>query len=77
MTESGGKLTRKLQVLLTDEEVAAVNRIILKDAIELDERPVSVSAFIRTLIYNEIEKRELDTKTKISKDDIKKIKPKK
>ena len=77
MTDSGGKLTRKLQVLLTDEEVAAVNRIILKDAIELDERPVSVSAFIRTLIHNEIEKRESDTKTKISKDDIKKIKPKK
>lgn len=76
MTDNRAKLTRKLQVLLTEDEVSAVNRIILKDAIENEARPVSISAFIRTLIQNEIESRDSD-KTKISKDDIKKIKPKK
>lgn len=70
------KLTKKLQVLLTEEEESAVNRIILKDAIETESRPISISAFIRELIQKEIEYRDLD-KTKISKSDIKKIKPKK
>ena len=44
------KLTKKLQVLLSEEEVFIINRIILNEAIENGERPVSVSAFIRDLI---------------------------
>lgn len=76
MADNRAKLTRKLQVLLTEDEVASVNRIILKDAIEDESRPVSISAFIRILIQREIEDRDSD-KTKIKKEDIKKIKPKK
>lgn len=51
------KLTRKLQVLITDEEVQALNIIILNDALEAEQRPISVSAFIRELIRREIERR--------------------
>tara|TARA_B100000768_G_scaffold33812_1_gene32336 strand:- start:871 stop:1089 length:219 start_codon:yes stop_codon:yes gene_type:complete len=48
------KLTKKLQVLLSEEEVFIINRIILNEAIENGERPISVSAFIRDLIRQEI-----------------------
>jgi len=52
------KLTKKLQVLLTEAEVGSVNRCILNDALETETRPVSVSAWIRDLI-----KKELSIKT--------------
>ena len=42
---------------MTEDEVAQVNRIILNDALEKEERPVSISAFIRILIQNELSKR--------------------
>jgi len=48
------KLTKKLQVLLTEDEVADVNRCILNDAVETETRPVSVSAWIRDLIKKEL-----------------------
>lgn len=65
------RLTKKLQVLLSDETVTLINRIILNDALENEERPVSVSSFIRDLIEKEIKHRpsaakEWD-KTNISK----------
>lgn len=69
------KLTKKLQVLLTEDEVTSINRIILNDAIENGERPVSVSAFIRAIIRNEIELRS-DSIKEWKKDNIKKLKDK-
>jgi hypothetical protein len=62
------KLTKKLQVLLTEDEVAQVNRIILNDALEKEERPVSISAFIRILIQNELSKRTKEERQTIKKD---------
>ena len=56
------KLTKKLQVLLSEEEVFIINRIILNEAIENGERPVSVSAFIRDLIRQEIDKKKRSSK---------------
>ena len=44
------KLNKKLQVLLSEEMVTTINRIILNDALENEERPISISAFIRDLI---------------------------
>lgn len=69
------KLTKKLQVLLTEDEVTSINRIILNDAIENGERPVSVSAFIRNVIRKEIENRS-DSIVEWKKDNIKKLKDK-
>ena len=57
------KLTKKLQVLLSEEEVATLNRIILNDAIERGIRPISMSAFIRELIRYEIDTRSEEDKT--------------
>ena len=54
------KLTKKLQVLLTEEEVRSVNRVILNEALETEQRPVSVSAFIRSLIQDELSKKTHD-----------------
>ena len=51
------KLTRKLQVLLSDEEVEIIHSIILNDAIKNKSRPVSISAFIRDVVRSEIERR--------------------
>ena len=48
------KLTKKLQVLLTEDEVNAVNRVILNDAMDTESRPISVSAWIRDLIKKEL-----------------------
>lgn len=62
------KLTKKLQVLLTEDEVNQVNRVILNDALENEERPISVSAFIRTLIQKELSKRSTEEKRTIKKD---------
>lgn len=69
------KLTKKLQVLLTEDEVTSINRIILNDAIEGGERPVSVSAFIRAVIRKEIELKS-DSIKEWNKDNIKKLKSK-
>ena len=69
------KLTNKLQVLLTEDEVSQVNRIILNDALEKEERPVSVSAFIRNLIQNELSMRS-DVEKNTLKKNIKNLKNK-
>lgn len=69
------KLTQKLQVLLSEDEVAMLNRIILNDAIEQGIRPISMSAFIRDLIRHEIDSRSDDDKT-FSKDKLKQLKNK-
>lgn len=69
------KLTKKLQVLLAEDEVTSINRIILNDAIENGERPVSVSAFIRNVIRKEIDLRR-DSIKEWNKDNIKKLKDK-
>ena len=69
------KLTKKLQVLLSEGEVTSINRLILNDAIEGGERPVSVSAFIRDIIRNEIELKK-DSIKAWDKNNIKKLKKK-
>ena len=69
------KLTKKLQVLLSEDEVTAINRIILNDAIEGGERPVSISAFIRTIVRKEIDLKA-DSIKAWNKDNIKKLKNK-
>lgn len=70
------KLTKKLQVLLSEDEVYILNRIILNDAIEQQERPISISAFIRELIRKEIESRPEQDKT-WEKDRLNNLKSKK
>lgn len=72
MSIKNHKLTKKLQVLLTEDEVNQVNRLILTDAIENETRPVSVSAFIRGLIKRELSNRIPEQKS-ITKDQIRKI----
>ena len=69
------KLTKKLQVLLSEEEVVVINRIILNEAISNGERPISTSAFIRRIIRNEIDRKSDDLKI-WDKDNIKKLKKK-
>ena len=69
------KLTKKLQVLLTEEEVREVNRVILNDALESETRPISVSAFIRNLIQNELSNRSVEQKS-IIKQTLKNLKSK-
>ena len=60
----GNKLTKKLQVLITDDEEHELNHIILKDALDAGQRPMSISSFIRELIRKEISRRPSDIKTK-------------
>ena len=69
------KLTKKLQVLLTEGEVREVNRVILNEALEQEERPISVSAFIRNLIQDELSKRSVEQKS-IIKQTLKNLKDK-
>lgn len=69
------KLTKKLQVLLSEEEVFIINRIILNEAIENGLRPVSVSAFIRDLIRQEIDKKS-DLQKSWDRNRIKQLKSK-
>jgi hypothetical protein len=69
------KLTKKLQVLLSEDEVSLINRIILNEAIETGQRPISISAFIRDVIREEIEKKANNIKP-FEKIDIKKLKDK-
>ena len=56
------KLTEKLQVLLTSEEVSQLNWVILHDALQSNNKPQPVSAFIRQVIKEALKKK------KISKD---------
>ena len=69
------KLTKKLQVLLTEEEVREVNRVILNEALETEQRPISVSAFIRNLIQDELSKKSIEQKS-IIKQNLKTLKEK-
>lgn len=69
------KLTKKLQVLLTEDEVREVNRVILNDALEAEQRPISVSAFIRNLIKEELDKRSIEQRSYI-KQNLKNLKEK-
>lgn len=69
------KLTKKLQVLLTEEEVREVNRVILNEALETEQRPISVSAFIRSLIQDELSKKSIEQKS-IIKQNLKNLKEK-
>ena len=69
------KLTKKLQVLLTEDEVREVNRVILNDALEQEQRPISVNAFIRNLIQDELSKRSVEQKS-ILKQNLKNLKDK-
>lgn len=69
------KLTKKLQVLLTEEEVREVNRVILNDALDNERRPISVSAFIRNLIQEELSKRNIEQRSYI-KQNLKNLKSK-
>ena len=57
------KLTKKLQVLLTEDEVSAVNRIILNEALDNESRPISVSAWIRDLIKKELSAKSIEQKS--------------
>jgi len=59
------KLTKKLQVLLTEDEVASVNRCILNEALETETRPISVSAWIRDLIKKELKLRSIEQQSYI------------
>lgn len=67
------KLTKKLQVLLTEYEVREVNRVILNDALESETRPISVSAWIRDLIQRELKSKTPDQKS-IVKQTLKNLK---
>lgn len=69
------KLTKKLQVLLTEGEVREVNRVILNDALESETRPISVSAWIRDLIQRELKSKTPDQKS-IVKQTLKNLKEK-
>jgi len=75
MNSELNKLTKKLQVLLSEDEVAVLNRIILNEAIENGARPISMSAFIRELIRQEIESRSEDQKS-FDKSKLKQLKNK-
>jgi hypothetical protein len=67
------KLTEKLQVLITKEESAGLNSAILNDAIEDNQRPVSVSAYIRSLIKKDLLQRGMTEQKSYIKDKINKL----
>lgn len=69
------KLTKKLQVLLTEQEVSQINRIILNEALDTETRPVSVSAFIRALIKEDLDKRTIEQRSYV-KQTLKNLKSK-
>ena len=52
------KLTEKLQVLLTSEEVSQINWVILQDALQSNNKPQPVSAFIRQVIKEALKKKK-------------------
>ena len=72
---NNNKLTKKLQVLLTEAEVREVNRVILNEALETETSPVSVSAWIRDLIQKELSLKTPDQKS-ILKQTLKNLKDK-
>jgi|GEM_PF-1215240 len=74
MSIKNHKLTKKLQVLLTEDEVDAVNRLILNEAILNQGRPISVSAFIRGLIQKELKNQDIGEQESIVKKHINKLK---
>lgn len=76
MSIKNHKLTKKLQVLLTEDEVDDVNRLILNDALINQTRPVSISAFIRTLIQKELQLNSRGEQESIVKNHINKLKEK-
>jgi hypothetical protein len=76
MSIKNHKLTKKLQVLLTEDEVDEVNRLILNDALINQTRPVSVSAFIRSLIQKELQSNSRGEQESIVKKHINKLKEK-
>lgn len=76
MSIKNHKLTKKLQVLLTEDEVVEVNRLILNDALINQTRPVSVSAFIRSLIQKELQNNSRGEQESIVKKHINKLKDK-
>ena len=51
------KLSEKLQVLLTSEEVSQLNWVILNEALQNNNKPKPVSAFIRELIKEALKKK--------------------
>jgi hypothetical protein len=59
------KLIKKLQVLVTEDEEASVNRVILNEALDTETRPISVSAWIRDLIKREISIKSTEQKSYI------------
>jgi len=69
------KLTKKQQVLLTEDEVREVNRVILNEALDREIRPISVSAFIRNLIQEELSRRDVEQRSYI-KQNLKNLKSK-
>lgn len=69
------KLTKKLQVLLTETEVSQINRVILNDALDSETRPISISAFIRNLIQRELNTKTIEQKSYI-KQNLKNLKEK-
>jgi len=62
-------------VLLSEEELFIIDMIILNEAIENGERPVSVSAFISDLIRQEIDKKS-DLQKSWDRNRIKQLKSK-
>lgn len=72
MSIQNHKLTKKLQVLLTEDEVNLVNRLILIEAVETQSRTISISAFIRGLIQKEL-KSQIPEQKSITKDQIRKL----
>ena len=52
------KLTEKLKVLLTSEEVSQINWVILQDALQSNNKPQPVSAFIRQVIKEALKKKK-------------------
>ena len=54
------KLTEKLQVLLTSEEVSQINWVILQDALQSNNKPQPVSAFIRHVIKEALKKKKIN-----------------
>lgn len=57
---------------MTEDEVDMVNRLILIEAVENEARPVSISAFIRSLIQKELNTQAPEEKL-LTKDQIRKI----
>lgn len=53
-------VTEKIQVLLSSDDMWAVNHILMKEALDNRERPIPLSSFVRNLIKEYIEeKRQL------------------